>query len=220
LTLKNSIKLFKIGNQPINSAMMESSDITVCSISTLAFERALLNINFCGMFEENTTRIVAAQSEERSIEQAQRDVYESHRHRVFSVAFHMTGNELEAEQLLTDSFVHAFQASPEPDSGIIDGALIAGLRSRFALTPASTAPISASAGMDGKNVRRTDLEEALRELPPFERLAFLLRDVEGYTPESISQLLDVPQAEINRTLFSARIRLRGILSGLKSERAA
>jgi DNA-directed RNA polymerase specialized sigma24 family protein len=179
-----------------------------------------LNINARGLFEENRARIATVQSEERSIEQAQRDVYESHRHRIFSLAFHMTGNELEAERLLTDSFVRAFQADPKPDSSVIDSALIAGLRSHFSLTAAAPAPISSSAGIDGTNVRRTDLEEAIRELPPIERLAFLLRDVEGYSPESISELLQMPKAEINRTLFSARIRLRSILTDLKTERAA
>lgn len=179
-----------------------------------------MSLNVRGLFEENTTRIVTVQSEERSIEQAQRDVYESHRHRVFSLAFHMTANELEAEQLLTESFVRAFQSSPKPDSRVIDRALIAGLRSYFSLSPAAPAPISASDGMDGRNVRRTDLEEAIQELPPIERLAFLLRDVEGYSPECIAELLEMPKAEINRTVFSARIRLRSILAGQEEERAA
>lgn len=176
--------------------------------------------NVRGLFDESTTRILNIQSEERSTRQAQRDIYDSHRHRVFSLAFHMTGNELEAEQLLTHSFVTAFQSSPEPDASLIDAALIAGLRSRFSLTPAPLAPVSASAGIEGKNVRRTDLEEAIQELPPFERLAFLLRDVEGYTPEAISKLMEVSQPEVNRTLFSARIRLRCILAAMEAERAA
>jgi RNA polymerase sigma-70 factor (ECF subfamily) len=77
-----------------------------------------------------------------------------------------------------------------------------------------------SIGMDGRNVRRTDLEEAIRELPPFERLAFLMRDVEGYSPEAIARLLDVSRADITRTLFSAKIRLRSILADMETERAA
>ncbi len=179
-----------------------------------------MSINVRGLFEENTVRIVTAQSEERSIEQAQRDIYDSHRHRVFSLAFHMTGNELLAEELLTKSFVRAFQADPKPDSDLIDSALIAGLRSHFPLIPATPVPVSASGSMDGRNVRRTDLEEAIQELPPFERLAFLMRDVEGYSSESIARLLNVTQAEISRTLFSARIRLRGILGNMEADRAA
>jgi DNA-directed RNA polymerase specialized sigma24 family protein len=179
-----------------------------------------LTINIRGILGESTPRIVNAQAEERSVEQARRDIYDSHRHRVFSLAFHMMGNELEAEQLLAETFVSAFLAQPRPDCGTIDSALIAGLRSHFRLSPGTAAPVSSSAEMTGRNVRRTDMEEAIRELPAFERLAFLLRDVEGYSSESISQLLKVPQAEINRTLFSARVRLRGILAEMAAERAA
>lgn len=183
-------------------------------------ERAPVATNVRGLFEENTIRVINIQSGERSIRQAQRDIYESHRHRIFSLAFHMTGNELEAEQLLTDSFVSAFQASLDPDSRVIDAALIAGLRSRFLLAPAVPVHVSVSDELGDRNIRRTDLEEAIRELPPLERLAFLLRDVEGYSPEAISKLLQAPQAEINLTLFSARIRLRGILAAIEAERAA
>ncbi len=179
-----------------------------------------MTINIRGILGESTPRIVNAQAEERSVEQAQRDIYDSHRHRVFSLAFHMMGNELEAERLLIETFIRAFQDHPKPDSGTVDSALIAGLRLNFRLTPGTSVPVSSSTEMTGRNVRRTDMEEAIQELPAFERLAFLLRDVEGYSSESISQLLEVPQTEINRTLFSARIRLRGILAEMAAERAA
>jgi RNA polymerase sigma-70 factor (ECF subfamily) len=177
-------------------------------------------LNVRELFAETSNRIVAVKLEERSIEQVQRDVYESHRHRIFSLAYHMTGNELQAEQVLTNSFVKAFAAGPKPDGDAIDRALVAELRKHFSLAAAEVAPVITSAAMSGKNVRRTDLEEAIRDLPPAERLLFLLRDVEGYSPETISRLVDMPQPQVNRTLFSARIRLRGILSEMEASREA
>jgi RNA polymerase sigma-70 factor (ECF subfamily) len=179
-----------------------------------------LSFNVRELFEEASNRVVAVKLEERSIEQAQRDVYESHRHRIFSLAYHMIGNELQAEQVLTNSFVNAFAAAPKPDGDAIDRALIAELRTHFPLTPAEAAPVTTSATMSGRNVRRTDLEEAIQDLPPAERLLFLLRDVEGYSSEAISRLVDMPQAQVNRVLFSARIRLRGILSEMETSREA
>ena len=179
-----------------------------------------MSFNVRALFEETSNRIVAVKLEERSIEQVQRDVYESHRHRIFSIAYHMTGNELQAEQVLTNSFVKAFAVAPKPDGDAIDCALIAELRTNFPLTPAESAPVTTSATMSGKNVRRTDLEEAIQDLPPAERLLFLLRDVEGYSSEAISRLIDMPQPQVNRALFSARIRLRGILSEMEASREA
>ena len=63
-----------------------------------------------------------------------------------------------------------------------------------------------------RNVRRPDLEVAVRSLPANERLLFLLRDVEGYTPAAIARLLDIPEAQVQRACFSARIRLCQVLA--------
>jgi RNA polymerase sigma factor (sigma-70 family) len=180
-----------------------------------------LIINTRGYFEEITPDIAAVQAKEHSLAQAQRDIYDSHRHRIFSLAYHMTGNELEAEQLLTDSFIRAFSSAAKPNGASIDQAFVAQLRTRFSLSPTAPAIAAAtSAPMSNKNVRRTDLEEAIQELPSTERLLFLLRDVEGYSAEAISQLLEMPQPQVSRALFSARIRLRGILAEMEARRPA
>jgi RNA polymerase sigma-70 factor (ECF subfamily) len=163
---------------------------------------------------------LTAQAEESSLAQVQRDIYDSHRHRIFSLAYHMTGNELEGERLLSECFVHAFSADPAPDGTAIDRAFVAQLRQQFPLTLTASAATDPTGIPMRKNVRRTDLEEAIQELPPAERLLFLLRDVEGYSSEAVSQLLEVPQPQVNRALLSARIRLRGILSNLEAGRAA
>jgi RNA polymerase sigma-70 factor (ECF subfamily) len=129
----------------------------------------------------------------------------------------MTGNELEAEQILTDTFVRAFYAVEEPEGRDIDRALLKELRQRSALSlddsqpPSLPAPCQSDECVE-RNVKRTDLEEAIQYLPPTERLLFLLRDVEGYTPMSIAQLLEIPESRVHRGLFTARLRLRGILA--------
>jgi RNA polymerase sigma-70 factor (ECF subfamily) len=181
---------------------------------------ALLRINARGLFDVNTARVVATRSEERSVEQAQRDIYDSHRHRVYSLAYYMTANEVEAEQILTQTFVHVFSTTPKPDGTAIDTALIGQLRSRFTLTPAEISPSIPKGEIGEQNIRRTDLEEAIHCLPPAERLLFLLRDVEGYSPEAISQLTGFPRAQVNRTVFAARIHLRSILAEMQSRQIA
>ncbi len=61
------------------------------------------------------------------------------------------------------------------------------------------------------NAERT-LKRPFSILPPTERLLFLLRDVEGYTPAVIAQLLQMTEPQVQRGLFAARLRLRRALA--------
>lgn len=165
-----------------------------------------------------SARIVALRREKQSAEARQRDIFESHRHRTFALAYYMTGNELEAEEILTSTFIKAFGAVEEPTGSDVDSALIDELRQRSLLDPEpeTAAPVAANSAEPSadlsRNVKRTDLEEAIQELPDTSRLLFLLRDVEGYSPEAIAQLLKIPEAEVRRKIMAIRIQLRRILA--------
>ncbi len=153
-----------------------------------------------------------------SAEQQQRDIFEAHRHRVFSVSYYMTANEAEAETMLAGAFVQAFARTPAPDGADVDRALLRELEERFSLAPAE--PATPEEGVFSRaQVRRTDLEEAVATLPARERLVFLLRDVEGYAPAKIAGLLGASDAEICRDLISARIRMRNSLGRLRARPA-
>jgi len=183
----------------------------------------LFDFNSDNQFARATARVVALRREKQSLQARQRDIYESHRHRAFSVAYYMTGNELEAEQILANTFVTAFRAAEEPSGQDVDAALIKQLQQRFPLhSDATPMPSSNGYELSGHNVKRTDLEEAIQELPASERLLFLLRDVEGYTSAAIAGLLRVPEAQVKRSLFAARIHLRQAIAELQSgeEKAA
>ena len=169
---------------------------------------------------QTTNQIVASESQKLSVEQRQRDVYESHRHRVFAVGYYMTSNEIEAEGILTDTFVHAFNKQPEPDAHGVDCALVGELEKRFSLAPEPSAQIDPFAAMSRTSVRRTDMEEALRLLPPSERLVFLLRDVEGYPAAKIAPLVSLSESEVQRMLMSARIRMRNAIAAARAQEKA
>jgi RNA polymerase sigma-70 factor, ECF subfamily len=157
--------------------------------------------------------LVVSQAAKQSCEERQRDVYESHRHRTFSLAFYMTGNELEAEEILATTFVRAFQRNEQPDAFAVDSALIGELGERFPLQQEEpSAVISQGIGLSHRNVHRADLEAAIQNLPANERLLFLLRDVEGYSLEMIARLLALPESQVQRACFSARIRLCHVLA--------
>ncbi len=154
--------------------------------------------------------IIVRSAHSYSESDGQRDVFESQRHHVFSIAYYMTGDEREAEAVLSSTFIQAFKQEPKPSADTLDQVLMSELHRRLSLdsVPAMEA---GSAGLGGRNIRRTDLEEALWQLPARERLCFLLRDVEGYMPDRIAGLLETTGAEVQRTVLSARLRIRSLL---------
>ncbi|HEY0785185.1 MAG TPA: sigma factor-like helix-turn-helix DNA-binding protein, partial [Acidobacteriaceae bacterium] len=120
--------------------------------------------------------------------------------------------EVEAEQILTRTFVDAFHRKPEPDAGLLDRTLLLELQKRFSLTPQPAAVLDPELRLIKTAGHRTDMEEALRLLPASERLVFLLKDVEGYSAAAIAGLLLMTEGEVQQTILSARIRMRNALA--------
>ena len=147
----------------------------------------------------------------------QRDVFESHRHHIFSVAYYMTGDEREAEAILQFTFIEAFARETAPTISTLDRALLSQLHRRFSLDPVSAMAADVE-GLGRRNIRRTDLEEAVWQMPERERLCFLLRDVEGYDNARIAGLLQTSELEVQRTVFSARLRMRSLLREQRLQR--
>ncbi|MGO8717609.1 MAG: RNA polymerase sigma factor [Acidobacteriaceae bacterium] len=141
----------------------------------------------------------------------QRDVFESHRHHIFSVAYYMTGDEREAEAILQSTCIEAFDRQAKPSIAALDEMLMVQLHRRLSLDPVPAVAAEVE-GLGNRNVRRTDLEEALWQMPERERLCFLLRDVEGYHAGRIAGLLHTSENEVQGTIFSARLRMRGLLA--------
>ena len=167
-------------------------------------------------FEKYSAKMAARQMSRQCLEEKQRDVYESHRHRVFSVSYYMTGSEIEAEELLQDTFITAFQRAPEPDQETVDTAMLDQIRERTPLEDAEAPPVPQNVYLPvGRNILRADLEEAIRCLPPTERLVFLLMDVEGYPTERIAALLQTAKSDVMRMGVRARLRLRAEIAALR-----
>lgn len=164
-------------------------------------------------FEKHTARLTACEMAPQCLEERQRDIYDSHRHRIFSLSCYMTGSEIEAEDILRGAFVRAFRAAPEPDRGIVDAALVGELCDQQILRSDDQLPPPEVAYLPPRhNVLRTELEEAIRWLPSTERLVFLLMDVERYSAADVARLLDMSPSAVLRLAFHARLRLRAELA--------
>jgi RNA polymerase sigma-70 factor (ECF subfamily) len=145
-----------------------------------------------------------------------KQVYEEHRHRVYALAFWMTDNEIAAEDLMANTFIRVFAASPDPDGETVDRALLSEVRE---LMPVGTLTLdcSPSETVEGvrRNTKRVHLERAVVQVPPTERLIFLLHDVESYDHARIARTLGISIEESQQGLHQARLRLREILATLR-----
>src|SRR5215467_4462177 len=97
-------------------------------------------------------------------------VYNEHCHRIYSLAFWMTDNELVAEQLSESVFLRAFSQSASPRAEQIDNAFLAAVRE---ITPVGALTLNSRAistrSITG-NIKRVHLERAVVQLPATERL--------------------------------------------------
>ena len=66
---------------------------------------------------------------------------------------------------------------------------------------------------EGAHARRDAIDRALAQLPDDQRVAVLLRDVEGFEYREIAEQLGVPLGTVEWRIFRGRQRLRELLKG-------
>ena len=146
-----------------------------------------------------------------------RQVYEQNRQRIYSLSFWMTDNELIAEQLLERTFRRAFRAVRKPSAGALDRALLCELRELMPLGKLSLrSPVCAEVANVRRNTLRVHLERAVVQLPPTEKMVFLMHDVEGYGRARIAGYLGMSCEQVQQGLHQARLRLRQLLAASSS----
>ncbi len=144
------------------------------------------------------------------------DIYEGNRHRIFSLAFYMTHSEPEAEELMGETFCRAFRAFKKPTAEQLDRALVSELRTTRPIGPLTLQVQHQATERVCKNTKRTEMEEAVVQLPATERMIFLMHDVESYDHSRIAKTMGISQEESKAGLFQARMRIRQILSSRQS----
>ncbi len=144
-------------------------------------------------------------------------VYERDRHRIYSLAFWMTDNELAAEELMKNAFWRAFAASPDPSAETVDRALISELREQMPLGVLTLESVSCEQILSlRRNTLRVHLERAVVQLPATERMIFLMHDVEAYDHGRIARMLGLSEKDSQQGLHQARLRLRELLAAMGS----
>ena|SRR5947209_3299394 len=158
---------------------------------------------------------LASRSELLRLEEA----YERSRHRIYSLAFWMTDNEMTAERLMLNVFLRVFACSPYSKDGptdeVIDRAFITEVRDEGPLGVLTLECANCEEVLGVRsNLLRVHLERAVVQLPRTERLAFLLHDVEGYSHSRIGKLLGLTESESQIAVHQARLRIRELVANM------
>jgi len=143
--------------------------------------------------------------------------FEQHRHKVYSLAFWMTDNEVTAEEISTSVFSRTFtRTRPYADSDkvaeAIDRNLVSVLREYMPIGNVTLEVTPTAREWARENTKRIHLERAVVQVPATERLVFLMHDVEGYTHAQIADRLGINQDESKYALCQARIVVRELVA--------
>ncbi|WP_062203389.1 RNA polymerase sigma factor SigE [Demequina salsinemoris] len=163
-------------------------------------------------------------------------IVEEHSGRVYRLAYHLTGNQHDAEDLTQDVFVRVFNSLSQYKPGTFEGWLhriTTNLfldrmrrkkRIRFDFMADDDATVSTSESFD-RHERSgqpedafdmanlgDDIIAALADLQPEYRAAVVLSDIEGLSYEEIAATLGIKMGTVRSRLSRARAKLRESLA--------
>jgi RNA polymerase sigma-70 factor, ECF subfamily len=145
------------------------------------------------------------------------NIFEEHRHKIYSLAFWMTDNEITAEEISTTVFARTFSRTrPYSDSkrvaDDIDRNLVSVLREYMPIGTLTLEVAPSKTESITGNTKRIHLERAVVQIPTTERLVFLMHDVENYNHADIAEKLGITEDESKVALCKARILVRELVA--------
>ena len=170
--------------------------------------------------------------------EAFRMLVDQHSHKMFRLAFRMTGNEQDAEDVVQETFLRAYRKLGRYESRaqltswlhtIATNCAIDLLRRRKRrpttelervelLSPmTSEEPGPERAAFSGQIQERVEAEMA--NLTPKERVAFTLRHYEGLSIDEIAEAMGSPSGSVKNNIFRAVRKLRAALSPMLGAQA-
>ncbi len=159
------------------------------------------------------------------------EVVQKHSARVYRLAYRLTGNRHDAEDLTQDVFVRVFRSLADYTPGTFEGWLHRittnlfldrvrrRARIRFEALPDDPGRVagterSPAAVLDERSFD-PDVQEALASLSAEFRSAVVLCDIEGLSYEEIAATLDLPLGTVKTYIHRARNELRKMLQDVR-----
>lgn len=159
------------------------------------------------------------------------DIVRDHAGKVYGLAYHLTGNRYDAEDLTQETFIRVFRNLDKYQPGTFDGWLHrittnlfldnarrrARIRMEALPEDAESVPGSAPdpAHIIANSELESDVKDALVQLPPEYRVAVVLCDMEGLSYEEIANVLGVKMGTVRSRIHRGRTALREALEARK-----
>jgi RNA polymerase sigma-70 factor (ECF subfamily) len=157
---------------------------------------------------------------------------------IYRVALQILGNELDAEDVLQETYIKAFRALPEFEGrsslttwlyriAVNEALMQVRKRKPQTVSVEENTPFDADAESDGmeivdfcclpegemlSNESRRFLDQAIQNLPANLRVVFVMRDLEGLSIQETAEALNLSENNVKTRLLRARLRLRQELS--------
>ncbi|HLK65914.1 MAG TPA: sigma-70 family RNA polymerase sigma factor [Bryobacteraceae bacterium] len=170
---------------------------------------------------------------------AYRVLVERHGRALFRLAFRMTGNEQDAEDVVQESFLRAYRQLSKFDERASFGTWLYRIATNYSLdlvrsrkrrsanlapaNPEMDDPVMTLPSEDPSPERitlsgevRERVADAMKDLSATERTAFVLRHFEGMCIEEVSRVLDCQPGAAKHSVFRAVQKLRRALEPLVS----
>jgi len=155
--------------------------------------------------------------------------------KIYSLAFQMLGNHLDADEVVQETFVRVYNKRKELHDVKYFTSFILRIATNYSIdlirkrkfqsgvTDDTTKlpgniqlDLSKSVSTPSQELERkqlmSEIREALDMLPPKQRITAILHDVEGYSKSDIAEALNCPEATVRSNLHIARNKLKKILS--------
>ena len=159
------------------------------------------------------------------------ELYRRHSHRLYNLAYRMTGSATDADDLLQEIFLLAYRRLDtfrgESALGtwlhrLAVNCCLDHLRSKQGRQQKATGfledheeaePQAPNAWRPDTVLDRMELERAIAKLPPSYKAAFVLHDIEGHEHHEVGDMLGIAVGTSKSLVHKARMRLRTLLRG-------
>jgi len=162
------------------------------------------------------------------------EIVARYRRKVYSIAFQVLGNHLDADEVVQETFVRIYKRRKELADVKYFSTFLLRIASNYAIDvlrkqrghsqiaeDSSSLPGEVQVDLarrvatpkeDFENKRlMEEIKRALKELPPKQQLTAILHDIEGYTKAEIAEVFGCPEATVRSNLHIARNKLKKIL---------